>query len=107
MEKDTANWYFAPSDKIREDAYELVKRVFGLERVVLTNESTLDDFDGGEKPDDFPGHTLRRFPEITEQEKDVYQEQYARIFDRVVLDKWIVWSPPLSEEERNAQVYKR
>lgn len=36
---------FAPRDKIDDFAHELIKEVFAIEGALMTNESTLDDFE--------------------------------------------------------------
>lgn len=86
---------FPPDDKIDNSSYELVQRVFGVDGALLTNESTLYDFE--DLPDELPGHNLVRLSDVPLLEREGYK---GRMPDFAEPERYLVWYPPLTEEEQ-------
>lgn len=81
---------FAPSDKIDDFAHELIKKVFGIDRAWMSNESTMDDFDDLEN---IPGHNLVRLSDVPEADRHLYKKDFGESGNPRIHR---VWYPPVS-----------
>jgi len=84
---------FASDEHIDECAYELIERVFEIEGALLTDESTLDNF---EPIDYIPGHWQCRLSDIPESEREPYLKEMP---DFVEPERYICWYPPVTDAE--------
>lgn len=83
---------FAPSDKIDDFAYELVKDVFSVKGALITNESTLEDF---ESLGSIPGHKLISLSKVPKSQQHLYKRPTFPTNRK----NYLVWYPPVSDEE--------
>lgn len=87
------NIEFPPDDKITRFSYQLVEDLFEVEGPLLTNESSLHDFDD---IDYIPGHWSRRLTNIPGEERSLYEDKDIELIDP---ESYYVWYPKVSEEE--------
>jgi len=84
---------FAPDENIDEFAHELIEHVFEIEGALLTDESTLNDF---EPINYIPGHWQCRLSDIPESEREPYLKEMP---DFVEPERYICWYPPVTDAE--------
>ena len=84
---------FAPNDKLNRVAHRLIKDIYGIEGILLTNLSSLYDFE--DILDEIPGHKLIKFTHVPEKEKKLYKNE-----DLTKPDRLLVWYPPLTKEDK-------
>lgn len=84
---------FVPKDRITDFSYHLVEDLFEIEGPLLTNESSLHDFDNN---DHIPGHWQRNIEEIPENEREHYLKDKP---DFVEPERYYVWYPKVTSEE--------
>ncbi|MDE2024932.1 MAG: hypothetical protein KGJ07_00385 [Patescibacteria group bacterium] len=85
---------FSADNQIDDIALDLVRRLFGIEGVFISNESILEDF---MDIDDIPGHERRTFASLTAEEKKLYKKEKELPFFNE--NRFFVWHPPISDEE--------
>lgn len=90
---------YMPDDHIDELCHELIKRVFDVEGCLLTDESSLYDFDGYHGDDDYPGHTLIPLTEVPVEDRALYNMPAIAARN---LDRYYVYYPPTTEAEEAA-----
>lgn len=92
----------APNNKIDRLSYKLIENVYGIEGTLLTNLSSLYDFE--EPLDEILGHRLVKFTDVPKAEKKLYEK------DRISKpENLLVWYPPLSkiDEYELQEAYRR
>ena len=92
---------FPPDHRIDNFCYELVSTLYPEtgSGALLTNLSTLDDFEDGM---DIPGHELRKLSEIPGSDRKNYLNDFKnlkRFLGSLTPDRLLVWYPPVSKEE--------
>lgn len=94
---------FAPDNKIDDFSYKLIEEVYGIEGALLTNLSSLYDFE--EPLDEIPGHKLIRFIDLPKKN----QGRYKNKPNFVKPERFFVWFPQLTKEEEKEviEAYRR
>ena len=85
-----------PDDLIDNLCYEIVHRLFGIERMWLSNKSWLTDF---EPPPEIEGHEFLPLAEVPLDDQSLYANELPEFISSS--QHW-VWYPPVPEETRAA-----
>jgi hypothetical protein len=86
------DFVFADDSAIDTLALEIIRKLFALETVFVSNESRLEDFTDF---DDIPGHKLIRLVDVPEDDRGLYEEELNHSYDY----RNFVWYPRIGVEE--------